>query len=301
MKKNVMEPNRNPRRVLKQALMSGAAVALMAGAVSSAFALGIIDTKHNLSSANLSTQANSFSGTTEVCVFCHTPHGADNTAAVPLWNRSLGSKGSAYQTYDTLGTATLNGAVLPVGSVSIACLSCHDGTQAMNTMINQPGGGWGNTDAMTNGGWASSPNATDLAGTWTGTGQLNSDPTDVVWIGTDLRNDHPVGIEYCGGGLTGSATSVTGTCANPDFVTPVTKAINGKQVFWVDTSVGTANKREKTDIMLYTRDFTSVGGTSAIEPSVECASCHDPHTAAQPTFLRVSNSASGVCLSCHVK
>jgi len=302
--------------VLRALVGGAAAAALLAGGGGAAFAqtpptytppvftpgTSIVQTKHNLSSAGLTTQVNSFSGTTEVCVFCHTPHGSDTAAAVPLWNRQL-NHGQTYQTYDTLGTSSLNGGVLPVGSVSIACLSCHDGTQAMNLMLNQPGGGWGNTGAMTNGGSNGNQTAALAAGTWTGCDNLGAscDATDIVWIGTDLRNDHPVGVEYCGGGVAGGGGStVTGACKNPDFKMPVSKTVNGNQVFWVDTAAGTTGVREKTDIQLYTRDFTTVGGTP-VEPSVECASCHDPHTAAQPTFLRVSNDQSGVCLSCHVK
>ena len=44
---------------------------------------------------------------------------------------------------------------------------------------------------------------------------------------------------------------------------------------------------------------------------VECASCHDPHgvpsggpgtnTLLRPSFLRVSNAGSAVCLTCHNK
>ena len=42
---------------------------------------------------------------------------------------------------------------------------------------------------------------------------------------------------------------------------------------------------------------------------VECASCHDPHgvpsdgagSTFNPAFLRVANSESNLCLSCHVK
>ncbi|HEX8961957.1 MAG TPA: cytochrome c3 family protein [Rhodocyclaceae bacterium] len=265
----------------------------------------IAGTKHNLGSNG--TGPNNFTGTTEICVFCHTPHGSDSSAAVPLWNRAL-NHGQTYNTYDQLGTSTLNGAVKPVGSVSLACLSCHDGTQAMNLMINQPGSGWGNTTALTNG--AGPANAQLFGSIQNGADNLSSDPTDIVWIGTDLRNDHPVGVEYCGGGLTATAGSngaanVTGTCNNPDFKAPKAKIINGNTVFWVDTSVGTTNVREKTDIQLYTRDFTglnnSAGQGGANEPSVECASCHDPHNGQNPTFLRVSNDNSGVCLSCHVK
>jgi hypothetical protein len=65
---------------------------------------GVANTPHNLGSSG--TGPNTFGGTTEVCVFCHTPHGGDATATVPLWNRTLASPAS-YTTYDTLGTTAL--------------------------------------------------------------------------------------------------------------------------------------------------------------------------------------------------
>ena len=61
---------------------------------------------------------------------------------------------------------------------------------------------------------------------------------------------------------------------------------------------GVADTREKSDIILYARTFPGGEG-----PSVECASCHDPHedTARPVSFLRVANSNSDVCLACHIK
>ena len=52
-------------------------------------------TKHNLGSTGLVTVpiGNTYDGTTEVCVFCHTPHGADSSTAVPLWNKNLAALG----------------------------------------------------------------------------------------------------------------------------------------------------------------------------------------------------------------
>ena len=249
----------------------------------------IASTKHNLGTTNTIGGANVFSGTSEICVFCHTPHGGDTSAAVPLWNRTLAAP-ATYTTYDSLGTSTLDGKTLPVGSVSIACLSCHDGVQAMNSVINAPGSGFAGDAA-----W--------LAGTWSGTrqsgGKINS--TSAALLGTDLRNDHPIGIQYCGGGYT--VASGTGTCADPDFNAPNSATIGSGKVFWVDTVGGTAG-REKTDMILYNRTGTFNSGGLADaggEPFVECASCHDPHTNAQPTFLRTSNTGSRVCLACHVK
>lgn len=74
----------------------------------------------------------------DVCVFCHTPHGSDTSAPAPLWNKLLATNAD-YQTYDSLGTATLDGAInLDAGGISLACLSCHDGVSAMDLVRNAP-------------------------------------------------------------------------------------------------------------------------------------------------------------------
>lgn len=88
-----------------------------------------------------------------------------------------------------------------------------------------------------------------------------------------------------------------------DFKAADSKMINDKAVWWVDT--GTTG-RQKTDMQLYTRtDASGVGSGGATltgaQPFVECASCHDPHTDQQATFLRISNAGSAVCLACHIK
>ncbi|MBL8448041.1 MAG: hypothetical protein JNJ44_11580, partial [Zoogloeaceae bacterium] len=199
---------------------------------------------------------------------------------------------STYQTYADLNTSSLDGEVLPVGSVSLACLSCHDGTQALDNIINAPGSGGFNA---TGGG------AGGLAFNWT-TGADTLTLSPFPNLGTDLRNDHPIGIQYCGGGLSGTGTTVSGTCKDTDFKSAEvqTKLVNTNQVFWVDTTGGTTGTREKTDIALYTRTFADGSG-----PSVECASCHDPHVETKGTdnvhFMRVTVAQSAICLACHVK
>lgn len=264
---------------------------------------GIANTKHNLSpsSAPGNNSVAVGGGTDEICVFCHTPHAADTTAPVPLWNKRLNT-GATYTTYATLNSSSIDGEILPVGSISLACLSCHDGAQAMDNLINAPGsGGYDVTGGGTNG----------LGYTWQGTrvdtatGRLINSTTSLAMLGNDLSNDHPIGIKYCGGGPNNATPGAN--CVDPDFVAPVSGVVNGNTVFWVDTTGGTA-ARNKTDMQLYTRTF--VGGGAG--PSVECGSCHDPHAdAATPnpgglpssgaTFLRISNANSAVCLACHVK
>ena len=237
-------------------------------------AVGIINTPHNLSSTNTSGP-NQNTNTADVCVFCHTPHGGDTTASVPLWNKDLTGLGP-FQTYDTLGTSSNDGDIAPVGSVSIACLSCHDGVQAMDSMINEPGSDFDSAFAP---------------GAWTNGGGVMT--VDAV-IGNDLRDDHPIGVQYGGGGITDAAP--TAATVDADFVAPINDTINGNLVWWVDSGV-TAGQRDKEDMVLYSRDdFT----TGTFEPFVECASCHDPHTE-NTTFLRVENTGSAVCLACHNK
>jgi hypothetical protein len=288
----------------------GASAALLASllfAFSAPASAGIADTRHNLgSAANGIAGRNQVTETAEICVFCHTPHGADiaTANAPPLWNKRLAT-GATYTTYSTINSPSIDGEVLPVGSISVACLSCHDGTQAMDNIINAPGSGGYQVDGGgTNG----------LGYTWSGTATAEGlMGASVANLGSQLRDDHPIGIQYCGGGVTGSGNVVTAACKDGDFIGTTgnqptrlqTASVNGAQVFWVETG-GVNSIKQRTDLPLYTRAFVAGSG-----PSVECGTCHDPHVSenqagpnsqnAGATFLRISNASSAVCTSCHVK
>jgi len=357
-------------------------------------------------------------GTNQICVFCHTPHGFNAVQSGPLWNKAVNTA-QTYAVYNT-GTnvsSTLDADLPVIGSVSLACLSCHDGTQAMDNMINGPGsalmaGGYdgslssvsassfivgganpGQSQAYTWGDTAGGFSQMMQGGAGVTGSIINGDnpAAEGILIGTDLSNDHPIGVQYCGGGITGNANSgvtaaviANGTCADRLFNLPTVAQIGSTPArrFWVDTNVildtdavaagaasimgagalpitrdprtvelyvangvsiassgsyvnvatvsgqtttqcGSGNNgdacgrgfvsslsttgfvpvpgagvRTKQDIMLFTNNaaVSADGG-----PSVECASCHDPHTPNNGTFLRVSNQGSGMCLSCHVK
>lgn len=306
--------------------------ALVAG---SAFA-GIENTRHNLGSAGGGPNTSAAGDTAEICVFCHTPHGGDTGAPVPLWNKQLTT--ATFTTYDQLGTSTLDAAIGTVGSVSLACLTCHDGTQAIDNIINAPGsGGYNATGGGAGGlgfGWTSSDGSLN---TVTGAFQNSVDGggTNIFAIGTDLTNDHPVSVQYAGGGY--SATNPTGghfagtlgPTRDQDFATAVN--ISGSDRWYVDnTRVVAAGETQvggfdKWDFKLYTRNtatetYVSANGAALAgepEPFVECGSCHDPHFETT-TFLRMdgatylgtgtppagsaqSNAGSRVCLTCHIK
>lgn len=242
----------------------------------------------------------------EVCVYCHTPHGANTTINAPLWNRTNAS--TSYQVYNLLGSQASGNTVNQPGASSLTCLSCHDGTVAIDSIINMPGSGrysapqqTGQNDGFLNAQWnnpvdsngGGGPDATahmNLSGCMAchSPGSLvGAGATDftVFNLGTDLRNDHPVGIKY--------PTTGPGV----DFNAPTT-TVNTVRFF--DTNGN--GRPDKNEIRLY--------GASG-DFQVECASCHDPHGVGpgpggsgspfNKTFLRTSNAGSAVCLTCHVK
>lgn len=174
-------------------------IAVIAALNSSAFAISnITATKHNLSSTSTGTiKADAGDNNDEICVYCHTPHAA-NTAFVgaPLWNKATPS--GTFTMYGTTigGTAT----DATPNSPSMACLSCHDGVSAINSMVNAPGSG----------GYVALGANVKFGATAAGTGFAM--PAGVTAIGLDLRNDHPVSITYdpTKAGLKATSTTLTG-------------------------------------------------------------------------------------------
>jgi predicted CXXCH cytochrome family protein len=280
------------------------AVLLSGGSLISTDAVAqIAGTKHNLAGATGNRVTGGATG--EICVFCHTPHGADTGQPIPLWNKFINTA-TVYTTYAQLGTSTLdanaNNGSVATGSISVACLSCHDGTQAMDNMLNTPGSG---ASTLANGGGVNGQTGATWA--WGGT-TVNAEgilTSGAALLGADLRNDHPIGVAYCGGNNANHTTLTTTACRDSDFkaITVIVGAGGAGAAdaqYYIET--GAAAGKDKSDLQLYTRAF---GGAQNFKPSVECGSCHDPHVqtkaANQTAFLRVSQASSGLCLACHNK
>ena len=242
----------------------------------------------------------------EVCVYCHTPHGANSTFAGPLWNRTM--KNPVYTNYNSM---TLVGEISTPGVNSLTCLSCHDGVTAIDSVINMPGpGGYLRQQELTQNDeflntWnnASGPDATlhqSLLGgsaqgsersclschsPFAGTQGLGATDFTAVALGTDLSNDHPVGVPY-----------------RDPYVYPGVDYraadATSKNMRFFDTN---GNGRADPDEVRFYDTGTGY--------KVECASCHDPHGVPSRgktglfnrTFLRVTNDRSQLCLTCHVK
>ena len=95
-------------------------------------------------------------GITDICVVCHTPHSAQSTQTIPLWNH-VTTETTGFTVY--AGTLD-NGTVGQPTGVSLACLSCHDGSVAIDSY----GGVTTGTDT--------------IGGTWN--------------LTRDLSDDHPI-------------------------------------------------------------------------------------------------------------
>lgn len=214
----------------------------------------IVTTQHNLSiSGPGPIKAVS---ETQICVFCHTPHKADSSG--PLWNHGLSSVAS----YLLPSSATqLSTPQNPPDGDSRLCLSCHDGTVAIGSVINL--GGAATTISMQDSG----------TGLLAGGNLSSSDPTN---FGTDLSGHHPVSIEVDDTLITDKEAQCNAGLVSLKVCYPASPA----------KSLSTAN--------LY-------GTGSHTHKGVQCSSCHDAHEDPVPgttMFLRTDQSI--LCGLCHV-
>ena len=82
--------------------------------------------------------------TTDLCAVCHTTH--DDTSGIaeaPLWDHTVTTTQYVPYTSPTMDSITSPTAVSPSG-ISALCLSCHDGTIAVDAYGGNPGGTAGN-------------------------------------------------------------------------------------------------------------------------------------------------------------
>lgn len=252
----------------------------------------IRNTKHNLSSIGPSGRSVYTEQTTEICIFCHTPHGASTEAAsmakAPIWNRNLST--ARYILYDQIWSTSFEGYEVnppkpnaPTG-YSRLCLSCHDGTIALGSVINLPGSG--NASPPLTMFYPTGQAPAGGAGTMpTGSGVTTSD-TRV--IGTNLQNDHPVSFIY------GSALAAR----DEELVDPGPPILSPSKVSDL-TPISPAKRYPGADLNKL--------------DSVQCTSCHNPHAATYPKFMRASffnndpadvnypSASKIICLYCHDK
>ena len=172
----------------------------------------------------------------QICYVCHTPHmGAVNVDA-PLWNHTIST--AVYTTYSS-STMDVPVGQPTMGSYSRMCLSCHDGSIAIDSF-----GGTGGARMI----------------------------QDYANLGTDLSDDHPIGIQWVHQTQSNDSTP----CVSCHDLFSIGLVVPGNEL----------------------KFFGFLGNRT-----VECFSCHDVHnsTVMDVKLLRKPLANSEICMHCHPK
>ena len=261
--------------------------------------VSIVNSKHNLSVSSPGTVHATTATETEICVFCHTPHGA--TTDGPLWNHQMSTA-----TYKPYSSPTLKAVVGQPNGSSRLCLSCHDGTVALGLVGSRAGGIVMNNSKMPPG--------------------LNN-------VGTDLSGDHPVSFTY-----NATLAAAKGNLRDPNALPPeVTLDRNGQlqctschdphndqygkflvmdntgsklctschvMSAWAASSHAVSGKLLPVALASQLESKPSgvqnkVAVSAASVAHTACASCHVPHTAGTKSALMRFSAPEKNCLDCH--
>ena len=239
------------------------------------------NTRHNLSATSSNTvRAQS---ETQVCVFCHVPHGASQSRAI--WNRDLGYQagGNLYTLY---GSSTLEVPPNRPNGTTRLCLSCHDGALALGSLLNLE---------------ATRPASVAMQ---SGVTTMPAGPRN---LGTDLRNDHPVSLPIPStdpevvappngdavklhAGATAAKDSVQCTsCHDPHLATPkflVKSNLRGALCLTCHPKQGWLGSRHEASAAPYPATGAQTVG------DLGCLACHKPHNGEGPTKLLTTQNLS---------
>jgi predicted CXXCH cytochrome family protein len=245
----------------------------------------VSETVHNLSASGpgrVRAQTES-----QVCIFCHAPH---NTSGLrPLWNREISV--ASYQIYRSTTLDALPGQ--PTGASKL-CLSCHDGTIALGSVLSR------------------SEQIRMSGGDFISAGLTN--------LGTDLSDDHPVSFFFTGGlaasdrqlkspaglrhevRLDASEQMQCTSCHDPhhnrygDFL--VTRPQFGELCMACHDMEGWNATSHRLSSAVITGSAAADLPFHTVAENA-CRSCHRPHAAGGHERLLIHETEEDNCLSCH--
>lgn len=198
---------------------------------------GIENTHHDFRGASWSNG--------ELCRPCHIPHNSNTEVPnSPLWSHEV-----TVATYQVYSTPTMDAFPGQPNGRSKLCLSCHDGTVAVE---NHSG---------------------NSSGTWF----LSSER-----IGTSLTNDHPISFNY-----NSALAQADGELYDPS-TTPSGLGGTIQQDFLADGERMECSTCHDVHVARKTNEG--------------CSGCHFVHGQTTKTLsIRIDNSNSALCLTCHKK
>jgi predicted CXXCH cytochrome family protein len=237
---------------------------ILLSSICSAQQVSIINSPHNLSASGPGTIR--ASSEQEVCIFCHTPH--NSSPIQPLWNRNVPV--NAYTVYSSNSLQAHPGQ--PTGSSKL-CLSCHDGTIAVGSVLsrNQP-----------------IPMA----------GGITTLPPGHGNLGTDLSDDHPISFRY------DSTLTAQDPKIKPPTMLPKQVRLDHNQEMQC-TSCHDAHNNAFGNFLVMDNTQSELcsschqAGRTTIAEHTACSSCHAMHSAPSGALLLKGVNASEACLQCH--
>ncbi|MEX2218760.1 MAG: cytochrome c3 family protein [Phycisphaerales bacterium] len=224
----------------------------------------VVDSPHNLSAGGTGPVRATIED--QVCIFCHAPHNA--APARPLWNRATPPGPYSIYTSPSLNAAPGQ----PTGN-SKMCLSCHDGTIALGSVVSR-----GTPIHMAAGITTIPPGASNL--------------------GTDLSDDHPVSFRY-DPALAGKDPGLK----DPSALPPQVRLDHNSELQC--TSCHDSHSNALGKFLVVRNDSSQLCltchqvGHTAVAGHGNCSDCHQPHTAPSGPFLLKRATVSETCLMCH--
>ncbi len=223
----------------------------------------------------------------QVCIFCHAPH---NTSGLqPLWNREM-----SVSSYTIYASSTLDAIPGQPTGASKLCLSCHDGTLALGSVLSR------------------ADQIRMLGGEFMPSGLTN--------LETDLSDDHPVSFHY-----TSMLAASDRQLVDPHALPPQIRLDASEQMQC--TACHDPHNNQYGDFLVMGNEFGALctachdmdgwpasphklssalvsGAPSGNWPYATvaenaCRSCHRPHTAGGRERLLIVEEEEANCLNCH--
>lgn len=224
----------------------------------------VVNSPHNLSASG--PGAIRATSEQEICIFCHTPHRA--SAIQPLWNRN--TPVNAYRVYSSNTLQAVPGQ--PTGSSKL-CLSCHDGTIALGSVLSRS-------------------QQIGMAG------GITTLPPGKSNLGTDLSDDHPISFRY-----DSSLTAKNPKLKEPAALPPTLK-LDGQANLQCSTCHD-AHDNSRGNFLVMDNSNSQLcnschkNNNTTIVGHQQCTACHQSHSAPSGPYLLTGKTVTETCNNCH--
>lgn len=231
---------------------------------------GILGSSHDMN--EFATGAGDADPQGRVCAYCHTPHHAiqNGSEYMPLWAHQLNAQSFAPYSSATIDSTLVNGD--PLVGPSRLCMSCHDGTIALDAHYGRAEAGLASGRLLTGDDF---PNIGESVG---------------IGVNQDLTQDHPIGFDYAAvakGPATGRPTAYSQGPGEDMWI----RNADEDGLPFIDNALVTVKER------LYEGTIMT------------CATCHDVHNQKNAVnaqgganyFVLAPQEDSKLCRTCHIK